>query len=411
MEKLNDLKETLQQKFQKLSECKDVEFVKNLYNEETHYFLTENSIGWPSEIMLPLPKEEWPKNFRDLEKRYESQMKWPNWSMYLYTMDIFCPPFIPDSLFYLGYAMYQDKLFCCPFFVVLKMTEQTINDKKMTIPVEFVIDPLASMTGITPDCYVGASIDKRYVEEWFFSRGKTGDPLENYVEQKNKKEHEERLYKSYLEGYSLQMAYEPGWFPQQLIDFAQKERLYIPEQKRTDTSLHDDGLEIFGDENTENKKSVTNPVENKKSKRLFLLRHANYNYTGRDDDPHISDQGKQQARNLSDKIKANLNGNDEDITIWTSSANRAKETALIIKEDFPNAEFVEYEKLWSDNDHPYDFKWFKQQLEDFRGKTLIVISHLEYVQQFPELLNFPENDASYARGVLIENNEKCTNFG
>lgn len=402
------LLDTLQQKFEELAQnaweeiMDKKESAKSYYNNSTHSFLKrgeENGAGWPREVILPLPKEEWPEKFCELEKRYDSQMAWPNYSMYLYTMDVFCPPFIPDCLLHFGYAVYQDKLIRCPFFVVFQMTEQTINEEKIMLPEAFAIDPLASKSGITPDCYVGVNVKKEYVEEWFLSRGRTGHPLENYVNKKRQKEHEEKIYNSYVEAYSLQLTYEPGWFPQQLIDFAKKEDLYIPKQDRTDTRVDDEEV-------------VEQPIQKdtprKKSKKIFLLRHADY--LGGGENLGLSDNGKEQAKKLASKIKSNLNGGSENITIWTSSANRARETALIIKENFPDAQFIEHEKLWSDNNnHSYDFSWFKKELENFQDDNLIVISHLEYVQQFPEILGFSENNSGKAQGVLIENG-KCVNF-
>lgn len=401
------LLDNLQQKFEELAKkagesiIDNAESAKSYYELSTHSFLKrgdENSAGYPREVILPLPKEEWPKKFSELEKRYDSQMTWPNYSMYLYTMDVFCPPFIPNCLLHFGYAVYQDKLICCPFFVVLEMTEQTINEEKIMLPEAFAIDPLASKSGISPDCYIGVNLKKEYVEEWFLSRGRTGHPLENYVNKKRQKEHEERLYDSYMEAYNLQMTYEPGWFPQQLIDFAQKEGLYIPRQDRTDTK-------------TANEEVVEQPIPkvipHKKSKKIFLLRHADY--LAGVENPGLSDQGKQQAKNLAGKIKANLNGDSENITIWTSPANRAVETALIIKEQFPDADFNEHEKLWSDNKHRYDFDWFKDQLGNFKNGVLIVLSHLEYIQEFPEMIGFRQNDAGYAQGILIEDG-KCIDF-
>ena len=151
-------------------------------------------------------------------------------------------------------------------------------------------------------------------------------------------------------------------------------------------------------------------MEKKRGKKIFLLRHADYLSGVGVENPGLSSYGEKQAKSLSDKIKANLNGDDENITIWTSSANRAKETALIIKENFPNAEFIENEKLWSDNKHLPDFNWLEQELKSFYGNTLIIISHLEYIQDFPATIGFSESDADYAEGVLIEN-DKCVDFG
>jgi len=139
--------------------------------------------------------------------------------------------------------------------------------------------------------------------------------------------------------------------------------------------------------------------------KLFLLRHAlDTNFEG---DPPLSERGKIQSRELAESIETNLNGDNKDITIWTSTSRRAKETALIIWEQFPAATFVECEKLWSDESHRYDFDWLENQLNNFQGKILIIISHLEYVCYFPqEKLGFKDIRASCAGGLLIENGQQ-----
>ena len=131
---------------------------------------------------------------------------------------------------------------------------------------------------------------------------------------------------------------------------------------------------------------------------IFLVRHAAY--SGGGPDPSLSDEGKNQSLSLAEKIKARLG--DGEVTIWTSSANRARETAEIIKQEMQLADLVAKEKLWSDKDHPHDFPWLKEQIESFEGKILIIVSHLEYVREFPIELGFYKNQAGYAEGMLIE---------
>ena len=140
-------------------------------------------------------------------------------------------------------------------------------------------------------------------------------------------------------------------------------------------------------------------------KKLFLVRHAAY--AGGGADPVLSDSGKRQALQLGQKIKVVLSSGD--VTIWSSSANRAEETANIIQQEMQLAEMVVEEKLWSDNQHQHDFDWLKSKLDSFEGDNLIIVSHLEYVRQFPARLGFPYNNAGYAEGVLIEN-DQCTDF-
>jgi len=140
---------------------------------------------------------------------------------------------------------------------------------------------------------------------------------------------------------------------------------------------------------------------------IFLLRHASYGGGGRD--PGLSDSGKKESLELAGKIKACLNEATE-ITIWSSTANRARETAEIIQQEMQLAELVLIEKLWSDNWHQEDFDWLKKELDEFDGGVLIIISHLEYVREFPAKIGFGLNGAGYAEGVKIENG-KCVMFG
>lgn len=135
---------------------------------------------------------------------------------------------------------------------------------------------------------------------------------------------------------------------------------------------------------------------------IFLLRHASYSGGGRN--PGLSEDGKRESLELAQKIKSNLNGNGE-IIIWSSPANRAKETAEIIQQEMQLAELVIHEELWSDNWHQEDFDWLKNAIDEFDGETLIIISHLEYVRGFPSKMGFDHNNAGYAQGVKIENDE------
>jgi len=114
--------------------------------------------------------------------------------------------------------------------------------------------------------------------------------------------------------------------------------------------------------------------------KLILVRHADYDGNGAD--PEISSYGITQAKRLAKSIKEEIGS--EDVTIWTSSAKRASQTAQSVKSELQLVqEFKEFEKLWSDNRHQYDFPWFQSQLENFKGTgVLIVFSHLEYVREF-----------------------------
>jgi phosphohistidine phosphatase SixA len=141
-------------------------------------------------------------------------------------------------------------------------------------------------------------------------------------------------------------------------------------------------------------------------KQLFLLRHADY--YGGGPDPALSEHGKEQSRSLGQRINKALA--EGDVTIWTSPAKRASETAEIIKQELQLADVVTKDLLWSDNSHRHDFDWLKSELGSFPGEILIIISHLEYVRQFPETIGYEWNRAGYAQGVLISDGS-CKRFG
>jgi len=143
-------------------------------------------------------------------------------------------------------------------------------------------------------------------------------------------------------------------------------------------------------------------------KKLFLLRHAKpfFGFV----DPGLGDCGKEQARKLADLLKENLIGvPDSDITIWTSAARDAVETSLIILDVFPDSDLATYKKLGDGIKNDWDFDWLIEKLDNFEGQILIIVSHLEYVQRFPRVLEFLENSSDYAQGVLIED-DNCFNF-
>lgn len=194
---------------------------KDLYDSPTHFFLKKE--GW--EIMFPLKEENWPKSFQGMAGNYNQEFKWPWFTTYCYITDVIAPPLIPHSLLYFGYAVVEDKLIRCTFFVVQKMVEYQV------MPQGMVIDPLANREGKVPSFYIGVPVlDKELILKWVRSRR---NPLEVYVEELNAKERNERVYNSYMESYYLQMQHEPNWFPADLIKFAKEENLYIPPNQRS----------------------------------------------------------------------------------------------------------------------------------------------------------------------------------
>jgi phosphohistidine phosphatase SixA len=364
---------------------KDDEAKKN-YSFSAHNFIDKNNY----ELLFPLEKEKWPEKFLGMIDKYDRQMTWPNWTMYNYMMDVVCPPFIPISLIHFGYAVYENELRPVTFFVMQVMVDY------QEWPQGMVIDPLAVRDGKEPDFYIGVPVDKEDIQDWVKYR-KTSHPLEYHVTRKNEIEHRERIRRSYMESYYLQMAYEPNWFSHQLLKFAEEEGLYIPSPQSNERYV--------------SKRSVVKEVKTKvqsslDQKEIIVVRHADYERSDSNDkDPHLSNYGKSQAKKLGEKIKERVG--DANVVIWFSSANRAKETADILKEILSPIVYIEEEKLWSDNWHKYDFDWLEDKIRKFTGMKLVIISHLEYVNDFPLKLGFQKQDVGYTQGVIFSG-DKCT---
>lgn len=192
------------------------------YNSITHHFLYEHA--W--EILLPVPQEEWFTTLQNLG-RYNAEMPWPQYATYQYCMDVILPPEIPASSLYFGYAILEDgSVKKTSFFGWMQMVEY------QAMPQGIVMDPLAKIHNIPVKYYVGIEIDKEDIQNFILKRA-PGHPLESYVERRSKKEHEERLHKSSMESYWLQMQYEPHYLPRALQEFAKKEGLPFPEDQRS----------------------------------------------------------------------------------------------------------------------------------------------------------------------------------
>jgi len=137
-------------------------------------------------------------------------------------------------------------------------------------------------------------------------------------------------------------------------------------------------------------------------KKLILVRHADYENAG--DDPGLSWIGEDQSKYLGINIAKELKDLGS-VIIWSSTSKRASETAQIIKQEQQFAKVFELEKLWSDNWHKYDFEWLKEEIGKFEGEVLVIVSHLEYVREFPKFIGFNYNHSAYAEGVVITGEE------
>lgn len=189
----------------------------DLYNLETHCYLMKNA--W--EIMFPLKRESWSSKFN--EHLADENTPWPQGSTYSYIMSVLCPPFISSFNLYFGYAIVSGKLIRTTFFAINTIV------KYQLMPQGMVINPLCLAHNIKPDYYIGCLAEKKDVDDFMLLRK---NPLELFVGRKNRQEYEKRLYDTYMEAYNLQISFEPGYFPPQLIKFCEENNLHVPPQER-----------------------------------------------------------------------------------------------------------------------------------------------------------------------------------
>lgn len=138
---------------------------------------------------------------------------------------------------------------------------------------------------------------------------------------------------------------------------------------------------------------------------LFVVRHAEYEGLG---DNSLSALGREQALSLAEKICEKLLPGE--VTIWTSTAKRAVETAEIIKsfleQHSKEVLLVAHNSLWSGDKHLYRLGWLADMVSNYQGNNLVTVTHLEYVEHFPERFGFYADDPDYAEGVCIQNGKK-----
>lgn len=353
---LFELKKDLQNK--PTSEQLSLDFYTYIYN---HY--NKNKSG---NIFLPLPKEEWSRPFNQLSP--DSQLTWPHYTAYNYSMDVLFDSINVDNLCF-GFALYQDKLVSCAFFTTLKvLTYSPSEGISFPMPAHYALDPLAELHKVKPQCYIGISIPREFIENWLLNGKRNASTFPPLV-------------------YVAKM----------ISDKKEAEEKAIAERKIREQEYEE-----------RKKREKEEALLNDKTKKLFLIRHGDPNYDKDQNDLGLSDSGKEQINKLALVLSKNLG--KRPVILWTSSAPRAIETAEIIKK-FLNVEMFEMkEKLWSDNKHTQDFEWFEKEINRHHQNksVLIIISHLEYVQRFPSFLNsyFELNNSDRACGVLIEDDTR-----
>jgi len=194
------------------------EKTKHLYNAETHVYIIHELF----EIFLPI--EKWSGKLKELS--HDSLIPWPGGTTYFYSMDTVLPPNIPSGWLHFGYAFLDDKFVKTAFYGL-----QTIVDFQLC-PQGVAVDPIAINHGIKPSFYIGVTINKKNIENFLLT--KKGNPLETFVNEENKRKHEERIRDSEREFYHTQMTYEPGWFSDELMKLAVERDWYIPPSPHND---------------------------------------------------------------------------------------------------------------------------------------------------------------------------------
>ena len=147
-------------------------------------------------------------------------------------------------------------------------------------------------------------------------------------------------------------------------------------------------------------------------KHLVIIRHGSYG-----DDHRLSAEGKKQIASIALHLSKSISGANS--VILTSPAPRALDTADIIQQSLGIKNYVEIPFFWSDRTAPAP-TYYKdpnplkvmdiiQQYEN--NETVIVVSHFELVNQFPNFFarntlgkdwNLPELEKGQAIDIDIE---------
>ena len=111
--------------------------------------------------------------------------------------------------------------------------------------------------------------------------------------------------------------------------------------------------------------------------RLVLIRHGSY----ADEDERINDDGRKQMTLLAERLRE-LNGSS--VLLLSSTAPRALDSAEVLS-GLLEIPIEEHAILWSDIDHPMNFKKTLDLIRESGGRaqTLLVVTHLDYAKYFP----------------------------
>lgn len=184
------LLEELQSKSQRLmvEQALIIEQGYGFYSLEAHEYLqTQCHYGGVSHsrpIILPMSKNDWyPKNEWKLFENFyaKSNKLWPRDTHSFYSLDSLVSK--APGFLYFGYAVCDDGLWPCAFFVQFMMTLEIKGVPGELFSEEYVIDPMALANGKKPDCYIGVLVPPSFVEEWLLAGHKFKHPLEKCANQ------------------------------------------------------------------------------------------------------------------------------------------------------------------------------------------------------------------------------------
>lgn len=135
-------------------------------------------------------------------------------------------------------------------------------------------------------------------------------------------------------------------------------------------------------------------------KQLIIVRHGDYKGDG-----HLSDQGKKQISQLTFRLKSLLNG--DAVTIMSSTAPRAIDSAEIIS-NILGKNFEKHEILWSGGSRTQNHEAVLNLLGDYEEEadTIILVTHYEYVKEFPKHFAARRLDTVWAEKTL-DKGEAC----
>ena len=207
----------------------------HLYGVRTHKYLLEqinskNGLSF-SQIYLPLAKKYWSQEFLDLRYTFWRTESWYTYTFFRYYGSISVPNLIPACRLFFGYAFLDGRLLCRAFFVTLKIVERVVDNQKIIFSEYFVVDPIAELQGIKPDCYLGVPIERDLLFSWFHNVCKAWEinPLEIFLDEFLKKTEAEQNNFQNRTFYENQLSDAPLYFPKKLQEFAKENNLFIPE--------------------------------------------------------------------------------------------------------------------------------------------------------------------------------------